>query len=60
MGLGAGRGDGGRRGIGAGESDHLVTGADELGDDGGTDEAGCASDEDPHESTSRDRLHVSR
>ena len=44
--LGARRGEGISRGVGAGEPDDLMAGGDELGDDGGADPAGGAGDED--------------
>ncbi len=47
--LGAARGEGGGRGVGAGEPDDLVTRADELGDDGGADPTGGAGDQYAHE-----------
>ena len=37
------------RGVGAGEAEDLMAGADELGNDGGADEAGRAGDEYAHE-----------
>jgi hypothetical protein len=46
--LGAGGGERGRRRVGAGEADDLMTGRLQLGDDRGSDPAGCACDEDPH------------
>ena len=46
--LGAERVDGRGRLVGAGQTDHLVAGGEELGDDGGADEAGRAGDEDTH------------
>ncbi len=39
----------GRRGIRTSQPDHLVTCADELGNNGRTDPAGRAGDEDTHE-----------
>jgi hypothetical protein len=44
MDLRAGRLDRGGRGVGAGQPDDLMAGADQLGDDGGTDEAGRTGD----------------
>ena len=58
MHLGPGGGEGGGRGIGAGEPDDLMARADELGDDGGADPAGRAGDEDTHERTSRGRCQL--
>jgi hypothetical protein len=49
----AGRGEGGGRGIRAGEPGDLMARADQLGDDGGADPAGRAGDENAHEETSR-------
>ncbi len=37
-----------RRGVGAGQADHLVAVADELADDGRADEPGRSRDEYPH------------
>src|SRR5450756_1827249 len=37
-----------RRCVRAGQTDNLVSRSDQFGDDGGTEMAGCASDEDPH------------
>ncbi len=48
-----GGGEGGGRGIRAGQPDDLMARADELGDDGGADPAGRAGDEYTHEKTSR-------
>ena len=50
--LGPGGGEGGGRGIRAGEPDDLMARADELGNDGGADPAGRAGDENTHEKTS--------
>ena len=47
--LGSGGGEGGGRGVRAGEPDDLMAGADQLGNDGGADPAGRAGDEDTHE-----------
>ena len=44
-----GRGEGGGRGIRAGQPDDLMARADELGNDGGADPAGRAGDENTHE-----------
>ncbi len=45
----SGGGEGSRRGIRAGEPDDLMARAQELGNDGGTNPAGRAGDEDTHE-----------
>ena len=47
--LGAQAGDGGGRGVRSGETDNLMTGVEELGDDGRTDPSRCSGDEDAHE-----------
>jgi len=46
--LGAGRLDGQRGSVGAGERKDGVAVAEELGDDGGADQAGATGDEDVH------------
>ena len=46
--LGAGRLEGQRGGVGAGEREDGVAVAEELGDDGGADQAGATGDEDVH------------
>ena len=51
---GAGRFQPLRRGLGAGQADHLVAGTEQLGDDGRADPARCAGDEDSHGGTSAD------
>ncbi|GAB3868017.1 hypothetical protein GCM10027610_123990 [Dactylosporangium cerinum] len=47
--LGAGGGDGGGRGVRAGQAEDVVAGGDELGEDGGPDPARCSGDEHLHE-----------
>ncbi len=49
--LGAGLLGGPRRGVGAGEGEDGVAVAEQLGDDGGADQAGAAGDEDAHGTT---------
>ena len=51
--IGAGGGQGRGRGVRAGETDDLMAGADEFGDDGGADPAGRTGNENPHDKTSR-------
>ena len=51
-----GGGEGGGRGIRAGQPDDLMAGADELGNDGGADPAGRAGDEYAHEKPPGGRL----
>ena len=50
---GAHRGEGGGTRIGAGEAGDAVAGGDQVGNDGGADEAGGACDEYTHEQFSR-------
>lgn len=51
--LGAGRGDRGGSDVRASQTDHLVTGLEQLGDGGGADPATGAGDEDAHEGSPR-------
>src|SRR6266508_3587066 len=56
--LGPGRGEGGGRGVRAGEPDDLMARADELGYDRGADPAGCAGDAHTHGNPPYDRLRL--
>ena len=47
--LGTGIGQSGGGGIGAGETHHRVSGTEQFGNDGGTDEAGPAGNEEMHD-----------
>ncbi len=51
--LGAGGGEGGGRGVRAGQADDLVAGADQLGHQGGTNPTGRTGDENTHGKNSR-------
>lgn len=53
MSLCAHRREGRRSGVGAGEPEHLMARCDEFADDGGTDKAGRAGNEDAHVKVSK-------